>query len=255
MTPEGARHAQDRQGAAMSRPQFIPLPVVALIDVLHRAWDGVDDLACRGYLDPDWENWQDIPLGAVIELASLAASCAQCRIGPSALAEHWINLKQWQYQEEHERSLPTWTCDCGHLYKVELTRAGAPREFYEPCGDGLLGPLCAAATQPDLGECPHGSCPDIAYDGNYLLGERAGVITTTSKGKVKHSDRCPACGEQFAGVIARRNDPQQQLFDIPAPRAGQPTQRGRPHPGERLPPRAPSHRLDAGQDIAQQRLF
>ena len=143
----------------MIRPQFIPLPVVALIDVLHRAWDGVDDLSCRGYLDPDWENWQDIPLDVVIELAPLAARCELCRIGPSALAEHWISCKQWQYQEEHERSLPTWTCDCGHLYKVELAQSGTPCEFYEPCGDGLLGPLCAGAAQPGPRRLPARQLP------------------------------------------------------------------------------------------------
>ena len=35
-----------------------------------------------------------------------------------------------------------------------------------------------------------------------LLGARVGVIRKTSKGKVRHSDPCPACGEKFADVIA-----------------------------------------------------
>ena len=208
----------------------MPLPVVALIDVLHRAWDGVDDLACRGYLDPDWENWQDIPLDVVIELASLAARCANV---PDRPVRSRRALDQPQAV-----AIPGGTRAVAADLDVRLRpplQGGArpsryPCEFYEPCGDGLPGPLCAGATQPDLGECPHDSCPDIAYGGNYLLGERAGVITTTSRGKIKHSDRCPACGEQFADVIARRDDPQQQLFDTLRPTPASPPSACRPHP-------------------------
>ncbi len=185
----------------MIRPAFVPLGAVALIDLLNRVVDGADALACRGYLfDPDPPHeWTMPPEEAFTELAGLVGGCRLCRIGPSALGDHWLNLQR----EKYERSLPAWRCTCGAVYKV-LSEGPDHREFYEALDDGLRGPLCAGASGPACTEdCPHGSCPEILFGGGGCLpGARVGVIRKTSKGKVRHSDPCPGCGERFADVIA-----------------------------------------------------
>ncbi len=190
----------------MIRAALVPWPAVALIDLLNRVIDGADDLACRGYFDPDPD--EEIPPDLAAELAVLIAGCKRCRIGPSALGEHWLNRKQ----QEHERSLPVWTCDCGAVYKP-LAEWGGRQDFYHALDDCQHGPLCAGASRPPGTEdCPHSSCADILFGGGYLLGDHAGFIQVTSKGKVRHSDPCPGCGASFAVTIARQNDPQQPLF-------------------------------------------
>jgi hypothetical protein len=139
--------------------------------------DAADVLAFRfDYLDPDAE---EIPEDVVSELAELwrAGPCQTCPGwgNPDALAEHFMARKQ----REWERSLPTWRCDCGAVYKP-LDELGC-QGFYAVAQDGTLG-------------------------------ERVGEIRRNTKGVVKHSGACPGCGRRLADTIARRADPQLSLF-------------------------------------------
>lgn len=145
-------------------------PPMALIE------DAANILCWRGYLDPEDD---EIPAEVVAELTELAKEgpCAFCPapLRPDALADHWVARKQ----EEYERSLPTWTCDCGAVFKL-LSEWGNQQAFYEARDDGLLG-------------------------------DRVGFIRHDGKRRVKHSDACPDCGRSFAVTIARHADPQQAL--------------------------------------------
>lgn len=154
------------------------LPGVALADLLNRVIDGADALTARGY-GPDFDDYQDIPLELAAELASLAAECKLCRIGPSSLSDHWVQWKTCQLQERYERGLPTWTCRCGHVYKREASER--EDRFCQPRDDGLLGAL-------------------------------AGTVRRDAKGKVKHSDACPACGVKFAVAVELQAIPEGALF-------------------------------------------
>ena len=120
-----------------------------------------DVLAWRGYFDLD-----DIPGDLVAELAEIASTgrCDSCPgpMCPDNLADHWLNRKQ----QEWERTIPTWTYDCGQVYKVL-----PGDEFYEAAEGGLLG-------------------------------DPAGCIAVDSKGRVKHSDACRGCGAKFARTVA-----------------------------------------------------
>ena len=148
---------------------YLPMGAVALIDLLNRIVDAADDLAARGYVyDPDDDPdgaWM-IPVETAAELATLAAGCRECRRGPSALAQHWLNQQQVKYI----LSQPDWTCTCGAVYKAH----GGPRhgqEFYTVIEDGK------------------------GFDW-------AGSFGVNSKGKVTGSDPCPACGRPFAETVS-----------------------------------------------------
>jgi hypothetical protein len=167
-------------------------------------------LCVQGYLDPhDVGEWPD---ELATELAELAAAgyCPPCPVTltPDALAGHWVARKE----DEYERSLPTWTCDCGTVYKL-VSEWGGHQEFYQLGDDALPGPPCAGAARPDTHhDCVHDTCGDILFGTGASLGDLAGTIRTLSNGRVRHSDACPACGRRFADVIAARANPQQPLF-------------------------------------------
>jgi hypothetical protein len=142
-------------------------------------------LCRRGHVDPDLDGY--IPADVAAELAELAAagrcpSCPGAGLAPDALADHWETAKT----EEYERSLPVWACDCGVSYKL-LREPASPSsgrvEFYHARRGGLLGDAAGFA----------------AYD---------------SKGRVKRSSACPACGRRFADMLADRADPQLALFGV-----------------------------------------
>lgn len=152
----------------MTTPMPVDDATMALIE------DAVTVLCQRGHLDPDDD--EPIPAELITELASLTGPCGgfDCPdpIDPWALADHWVTGRQQAW----ERSLATWTCDCGRVYKVIQ-----PAEFYDATEDGLLG-------------------------------DRAGCIARDRKGRVKHSAKCRGCGELFAVTIDRQTNPQQSLF-------------------------------------------
>jgi len=184
----------------MIRPAFVPLPAVALADLLSRAADGCADLVTRGCLfDPDDPaGWTHPPADVLAEMAGLAAGCEMCRIGPSALGDHWLELQRQKYL----RALPAWTCPCGAVYEV-LRDAG--QEFCELGDDAVRGPACAGAARPGSDEdCWHDFCAGIVSGRDCLLGARVGVIRTNARGKVTHSGACRACGRPFAGAAAPR---------------------------------------------------
>jgi len=148
---------------------FLPPAAVAFVDLFQRIVDAVDDLAAQGYVyDPDDDPdgaWM-IPVETAAELATLAAECRECRRGPAALAQHWLN----QQQVKHILSQPDWTCTCGAVYKAH----GEPshgQEFYTVIEDGT------------------------GFDW-------AGSFGVNSKGKVTRSDPCPACGRPFAETVS-----------------------------------------------------
>lgn len=135
----------------------------------------------NGCIDPDLAEWPDELLGQLATLA-VAGRCdpVLCprRVTGSVLADHWMTRRQ----EEWERSLPVWTCDCGRGFKVVHA-------------DHLAG-----------GDLYHDALPDG------LLGEQVGSVRSNSKGKVTHSDACPGCGVSFAVTIARQTVPEGALF-------------------------------------------
>ena len=140
-------------------------------------------LACRGYVDPhDVGEWPDELAG---ELAAALAEVGSCRSCPvpltaDALADHWLARKEDQY----ERSLPIWMCDCGAAYKLVSEWSGHS-EFYKLGDDALLGPLCTGAARPDGDEdCAHDSCGDILFGTGCSLGDLAGTIRKLSNGRM-----------------------------------------------------------------------
>jgi hypothetical protein len=141
-------------------------------------------LCLRGWLDPD--DACEWPAGLAAELTALARQgrCRSCPapLTPDALADHWEARKQ----DEYERSLPAWSCDCGALYKL-ITEAGdgSQDQFWTTTGeDGLLGELAGTIRR---------------YGSGY------------GKRKTK-SGTCPACKRPFAETIARQAGPWQLLF-------------------------------------------
>jgi hypothetical protein len=150
------------------------------VTVCELADAAADVLAWRGYFDLD-----DIPAGLLSELAELAGEglCDFCPgpMCPDNLADHWLNRKQ----QEWERTIPTWTCGCGRVYKVlQSTATGGGDDFYEAVEDGLLG-------------------------------DPAGCIAVDSKGRVKHSDVCRGCGIKFAQTVALQSG---RLGELAKPR-------------------------------------
>ena len=147
------------------------MPTVALIDLLNRVADGADELAAQGWLyDPDDPGgWRMISVETAAELAVLAAECRECRRGPSALAQHWLNRAQVKYI----LSQPDLKCPCGAVYKAN-GEPGHSEEFYTVINDGT------------------------GYDW-------AGAIRVDSKGEVTHSDDCPGCGRSFAATVSLQN--------------------------------------------------
>jgi hypothetical protein len=183
------------------------MPVGELIESAARV------LCCRGYLDPhDVGEWPDELADELNALAELGC-CPSCPVPltPDALADHWLARKE----DEYYRALPTWTCDCGAVYKL-LADWGGHSEFYKLGDDAALGPLCAGAARPDSDEdCAHDSCGDILFGTGCSPGDLVGTIRKLANGRVTHSDACPACACLFADVMADRASPQQALFSRP----------------------------------------
>jgi len=98
----------------------------------------------------------------------------------ACVGEHLAGTYERERQEEWERSLPAWSCDCGRAYKV--VAGGLPSrpddEFYALRGDGLPGEL---------------------------VGTSRGVGISRNKS-------CLTCGREFARTVARQADPQLPLF-------------------------------------------
>jgi hypothetical protein len=179
--------------------------------VMELIEDAAADLEMRGYLDPDEEEIPTEIVAVLLELY-LAGECNLCPgwPGPSNLAEHLI--ARWQI--EYEQSLTVWPCACGARYKL-LTEYDGPEQYYQVADDETLGGL-------------------------------AGVVKRNSKGKVKHSDVCPACGREFAQTGADRSAPQRPLFDATEVTGG-------PH----APAKAawPSRPQSTAQVVVQDALF
>jgi hypothetical protein len=165
--------------ALQRRTRVVAWPGPPPLDLIESA---ADVLCWRDYLDPDED---EIPVEVIEELTRLwhEGPCDACPGWGSAdaLADHFLGRKQ----QEYERSLPSWQCDCGAVYKT-LTGWMNAEGFYATTDDGMFGDL-------------------------------VGIVKRDSKGRVKHSDTCPGCGQPFAETIAprsdaQRSDPQMRLF-------------------------------------------
>jgi len=140
-----------------------------------------DHLAMRHsfLLAPDDDEW---PYWVFAELAAmwLRGPCDRCISRTlwnwKELAHHFMGSKE----EEYDRALPTWSCECGAPFKL-MHNFGDVWEFCQQTEDGLPG-------------------------------DQDGAIALDSKGRVKRSDACPICRRSFADTITRRADPQQSLF-------------------------------------------
>ncbi|GAA1614304.1 hypothetical protein GCM10009733_008130 [Nonomuraea maheshkhaliensis] len=139
--------------------------------------DAANYLAMRGYLDPNGDEFPDWVLAELADLYQ-AGTCESCpgTLTGSTLADHFLSRKQ----EEYERSVPTWECNCGRKFKVLPEPRG--EAYFEARADGLMGDL-------------------IGY-----------VRLDSQRQKAKHSDACPDCKHKFADTIAEQLDPQQALF-------------------------------------------
>jgi hypothetical protein len=174
------------------RGRYCPAPVTGLPPGLFTIGSGLtplgevvayaaDHLAMRHsfMLAPDDDEW---PFWIFAQLVTMwqQGPCGRCISRKlwnwKELAHHFMGCKE----EEYDRALPTWTCECGAPFKLMHT-FGDAWEFCQPDEDGLSG-------------------------------DQVGAIALDSKGRVKRSDACPACGRSFAGTIARRADPQGSLF-------------------------------------------
>jgi len=146
-----------------------------VLDIIYAA---ADILSWHDYLDPEADELAAEDIAELLDIY-LAGPCEHLCLWfdlPQAIADHWIARRR----DEYERAAPVWECACGARYKCPAWW-GNPEEFYHITADGLVG-------------------------------ERAGTVKRTSKGKVKQSDCCPACDRRFADTIADRANPQQALF-------------------------------------------
>jgi hypothetical protein len=213
---------------------YLPPAAVAFVDLFQRIVDAADDLAAQGYVyDPDDDPdgaWM-IPVETAAELATLAAECRECRRGPSALAQHWLNVQQVKYI----LSQPDWACTCGAVYKAHGEPAHG-QEFYTVIDDGA------------------------GFDW-------AGSFGVNSKGKVTRSDPCPACGRSFAETVSvqyrlpilssqpRRKTPPpppEPLFDLATlATAGQDA----PRPGAEAPAQPRRQAMPLTRDPEEATLF
>ncbi len=183
-----------------------PLSPVALLAAVWVIEEAADVLAWRGYAEPGPDGW---PPQLLAELAALVADgpgyLCPAPLRPDDLADHWMAVKE----DEYERSLPVWVCDCGAVYKVLAEYDG--EHFYAAGDDGPRGPLCEGITFPaGDADCPHDSCPEVLFD--RALGDQAGVIRRNRKGEVRDSDKCRVCGEKFADTMVRQAVPEGALF-------------------------------------------
>jgi hypothetical protein len=139
--------------------------------------DAAYNLEARGYGELEDDV---LPPELAAELLDLyrAGPCELCPGWPSPdnLAEHVIT----KWQVDYDRAAPVWVCDCGARFKCPAYW-GNPEDFYHITDDGLVG-------------------------------DPVGGVKRDSKGKVKDSSVCPACGVRFADTIADRANPQQALF-------------------------------------------
>lgn len=94
--------------------------------------------------------------------------------------EHLAGFYENECQEAWERTVATWTCDCGQTYKVlPGGLPGRPDDrFYRIVEDGVLGAL---------------------------------VGTTRGIG-ISHNKACPGCGRDFATTVRRLADPRLRPF-------------------------------------------
>jgi hypothetical protein len=136
--------------------------------------EAANRLCWRGYIESDDDD--EIDQQTIEELTALVREGNLCCATPDCLADHWLARQQ----ETYERSLPTWTCDCGTAYKL-LPVSGGEEQFFGTADNGLLGDLI-------------------------------GTIHRDAKGGVKRSGACRDCGRRFADTIARRANPQETLF-------------------------------------------
>jgi hypothetical protein len=94
--------------------------------------------------------------------------------------EYLAGFYEQERQEAWERTVPTWTCDCGQAFKVlpDGTPGRPDDRFYRIVEDGLLGQL-------------------------------AGTIRGTG---ISHNKACPDCRREFAMTLKLHADPQLRLF-------------------------------------------
>ncbi len=94
--------------------------------------------------------------------------------------QYLAGFYEQERQEAWERTVPTWTCDCGQAFKVLPGESpGRPDDsFYRIVENGLLGQLVG-----------------------------------TSRGTgITHNKACPDCRREFAMTLKRHADPQLRLF-------------------------------------------
>jgi hypothetical protein len=96
--------------------------------------------------------------------------------------QHLAAVYEQERQEEWERTVPTWTCDCGSTFRV--LPGGIPGR-------------------------PDDRFHRIVQDG--LLGQLVGTIRGTG---ISHNKVCPDCRREFAITVKRLADPQLRLFAV-----------------------------------------
>jgi hypothetical protein len=88
---------------------------------------------------------------------------------------------------EYERALPTWSCDCGAVYKRDMW-AAQHEVIYTVTPDGLFDDLVASTR-----------------------GKR-GIAAIPRDAYAMNNGGCPSCRRAFKSTIARQADPQTSLI-------------------------------------------
>jgi hypothetical protein len=146
----------------------------------------VDVLAAKGWLedDPDPELLGDLHrlyrANPVCQLQVRYTGELLHDMLASRPGEYLAAAFESERQEAWERTVASWTCDCGQTFKVLPggNRRRPDDRFYRIVADGLLGEL---------------------------VGTVRGI-------GISHNKACPDCRREFAATVKRLADPQLRLF-------------------------------------------
>ena len=176
----------------MTETPFAPAPVTTEFTAEQRREiiieAALDYMCAKGWYDVD-EDGDDPEVIADIERLYTPDLQPTPNTG-SILADTGFTLALlWEAERyaEFQRSLPTWSCDCGAAYKREQWSA-RHEVIYTVTPDGLFDEL-VASTQ----------------------GKR-GIGTIPRDDYAMNNGGCPTCGRAFKATIARQADPQTSLI-------------------------------------------
>jgi hypothetical protein len=175
----------------MPETPFAPAPVTGDRTAGHRRHLIID--AALDYMSHrDWYYAEDDDDPEVLaQLERLyAADLQPTPCSGSLLFDTGVTLALlWadERRAEYERALPTWSCDCGAVYKRDMW-AAQHEVIYTVTPDGLFDDLVARTR-----------------------GKR-GIAAIPRDAYAMNNGGCPSCRRAFKSTIARQADPQTSLI-------------------------------------------